>query len=379
MLAKSYIFILLNKKTVQPCTVVMDGLNRLNSYWQFSHVNLNMINCHAALLTLKLQDIRNVTVENSTFGYWIFNQVDHVFFKNSSSASVGGFSTLVNFYNSSGLMENVVIKDVNFTRNFEAIIILNNSYVHITNSNFINNKVRYGVIQALNSSTLDMSDCILQNNQADHYVGAIYAENSTVRITNTNFYDSKALQGIGAYLINHSTTVFNNCTFRNNSDTAVKFLYHTTASIVNCNFQSNRGPLYISEFSIVNVSHTTFLENSAQIGGAITIDNNSSSVVLNCSFSWNTAFYINKDIIKSGGSGGAIFIMTSAMEIVLSRFYNNYADGEGGSVISFESSLLIHNTIFKNNIAGSEGGAIEIYQSYLTIYDSSLTITVCWK
>ena len=112
LLAKSEIMILVHEKTTQPCTVVLDGLSFLKSYWQFSSLNLKMINCNAATLALKIEHVRNVTVQNSIFGNWIFNQVQHVSLKNCSGSNAKGFLTLLNFHNASGFLENITFKDL---------------------------------------------------------------------------------------------------------------------------------------------------------------------------------------------------------------------------------------------------------------------------
>ena len=277
-------------------------------------------------------------------------------------------------------MENITIKDVNLARHFDPIIIINKSYVQITKSNFVNNKVDHGIIQVLDSSDLKISDCVVQNNQAKTSIGAIYAQNSTIYIINTNFYYNKAVHTSGACSLLFSTAVLINCAFWYNSDYAVLLQNHTIASILNCTFQSNSGAwttgaLFINEFSFVNVSHTKFLKNSGPNGGAILATRNSSLLVKKCSFSQNAAVMTNKDIAIPREFGGAIFIAASMLKIVQSQFHNNYADSMGGSVFSSNgSTLLISDTLFENNTAGMNGGAIMIDdQSYLTIDNSSLT------
>ena len=81
MATKSEIKILCNEKTADFPTVFMDGLNFLQSYWQFSLVNLNMMNCHAAFLILELKYSQRVIVNNCTFGNWTFTQVQHIVIK----------------------------------------------------------------------------------------------------------------------------------------------------------------------------------------------------------------------------------------------------------------------------------------------------------
>ena len=97
MLGKSSLIILMNEKTPHTCTVDMDGLSFLKSYWHFNSVNLKIINCYAAFLTLDLKYATNVFIENSTFGNWTFTQVQHIFVKNSSTSYVSGALTSLNF------------------------------------------------------------------------------------------------------------------------------------------------------------------------------------------------------------------------------------------------------------------------------------------
>ena len=188
-LAETDVKISLNEKSFQPFTVFMEGLNFVNSYWQFFGVNVWMVKCDAASLTLELTHLRNVTIENCTFCNWTFWQVEHVIIKHSKSSTSKDFPTSLHFYNSSGLMENINIKDLNFTNMPNRLIIQNSSYIQITQSNFVNNTVSYGLIKVLNSSTLEMRDCTLQKNKAIDYAGAIYADRSFIHLTNTNFSD----------------------------------------------------------------------------------------------------------------------------------------------------------------------------------------------
>ena len=65
-----------------------------------------------------------------------------------------------------------------------------------------------------------MSDCVVQGNQAKYSAGAIYVENSDVRLMNTYLIDNKAVVGGGAiYAEENSFLLMNNCTFHNNEVT----------------------------------------------------------------------------------------------------------------------------------------------------------------
>ena len=141
-------------------------LHFLDSHWQFSGVDINMINCDTAFLVLELKHSNNVIIKNCTFGNWTFTQVQHVVIKNCSNAFAEGFSASLNFNNSSGLMENINIKDQNFTRIDEGLFIQNYSYINVTKSNFVNNIVSSGLITVWNLSTLHLSDTNMLQNQA---------------------------------------------------------------------------------------------------------------------------------------------------------------------------------------------------------------------
>ena len=166
MVLNSEIKISFNGKTAEFPTVFMDGLHFLDSYWQFYQVNINMMNCDAAFLVLEFKHSNNVIIENCTFGNWTFTQVQHVIIKNCSNGFAGGFSASLNFNNSSGLMENITIKDQNFTRIDEGLFIQNYSYINVTKSNFVNNIVSSGLITVWNLSTLHLSDTNMLQNQA---------------------------------------------------------------------------------------------------------------------------------------------------------------------------------------------------------------------
>ena len=432
MFAKSKLRIMLNKKTTEVITIFMNGLNFLDSYWQLLDVNLNMINCHAASLTLELKYSIDVIVENCTFGNWIFTKVQKVFIKNCSNSIDKGSLTSLKFLKSSASMENITIKDLNLSSNFNGLIVQDSSYLKILKSKFLNNIVDYRIITVLNSSTLIMIECKMQNNSAQEsagavltqitsahftnfhlnyknwaleaktvsrkpsswkqnskftnikatastieYGGAIYSHNSTLDISNSLFCHNK-VNGSGTFVSELSKATVNNCTFFKNSNTAVVLIESTEASIMNCIFQSNSCPYYggailVNNSCELSVLHSTFLNNSAAFGGAISVHRYSVLMITESSFFENSAILENWDVYKNiSGEGGALYISNSKMNTFQSQFYRNYAYVSGGSVAAGESSLMIHNTMFENNIAGYNGGAISTAVYCSTIIEDSL-------
>ena len=95
LLNKSKIRIQLNENATWDCSLFLDRINFLNSYWQIFNVNLNMENCQASFLKLDVRYSTNVTMEYSIFGNWIFKGVQQVIIKNCSNSndlgSLGSF------------------------------------------------------------------------------------------------------------------------------------------------------------------------------------------------------------------------------------------------------------------------------------------------
>ena len=274
----------LNENLTQPVTFFMDSLNFLNSYWQFFGVNVWMIKYDASSLTLELTNLRNVTIENCTFGNWAFRHVKHVMIQNSKSSILKHFPTSLNFYNSSGLVEKIIIKNLNFS---SGLIIQDNSYIQILKSNFVNNTVNFGLIKVLNSSTLEMLDCTLQNNKAKYNAGTILTDRSIIYLTKSNFNGNEAIQGGGALHVREGSILYMEiCNFSNNQ---VQFLEsaeekevgqggaillpNSTANGINVNFTGNRanygGGLFLTLHSKVTAQYMNFNHNNTLLGSAI--------------------------------------------------------------------------------------------------------------
>ena len=156
-----------NKDTSVKPTVFMDGLNFLNSFWILNRVNLNMINCRSSALLLELRHLTNASMQNSTVGNWTFKEVQNAMMKNCYNLIDEGISTSLNFYNSSGIIQNIRIENENIIAQSK-ISVAYFSFLHIEQSYFVNNTVKQGVINVVNSSSLIMSNCTMQRNNAQN-------------------------------------------------------------------------------------------------------------------------------------------------------------------------------------------------------------------
>ena len=221
------------------------------------------------------------------------------------------------------------------------------------------------------------------NNSTPLKGGAIYSYNSTLDVLHSVFHHNKAAYGGGAFLIELSRAAVDNGTFFDNSNTAVVAIDNTTTSIINSIFESNSSPdlggtQLVGPFSVVNVSNTTFLKNSARAGGAVYVYDHSLLMMSNNIFSDNSALQtmngLNPIYKNITNGGGAIFIVKSELNIIQSQFLNNSAFDSGGSMFSIESSLLIHDTVFESNGASSSGGAISTFDNSSIIIQTSLFI-----
>ena len=366
-----------------------------------------MIKCDAASLTLKLTNLRNVTIENCTFGNWTFRQVGHVIVKNSRSSTLKNVPTSLNFYNSSGLIENISINDLNFTNmpksnryiqiqksglmeniaikdvNFaNGLIIQNNSYIQITKSEFTNNTVNFGLIKVLNSSKLEMSNCTLRKNKAIHNAGAIYADRSFIYVTNTNFSDNSAIRRGGALLVKEGSFVFlKRCIFSYNQVkigyTGEKIEKHYGGAISlsnstlngdNVNFTGNKayygGGLACFLYSKVTAQYMHFSHNIATYGSAIYGS-------ISCKFSCkNCSLYENQNLAVNNVITGAAISLYNHSTINVSTFKceNNIGHFWGCIFATEKSSVFVYDAIFSMNIGNA---ILLVNDSYLLAVNAS--------
>ena len=215
---------------------------------------------------------------------------------------------------------------------------------------------------------------------ASEYGGVIYSHYSTLNISHSLFYNNRVNGSGGTLFVELSAAIVNNCTFCNNSNTAVILTESTVATIINCTFQDNSCPFFAGALSVnisceLNIVDSTFLNNSAAFGGAISVVMYSKLMITKCSFSENSAILETWDVYKNNsGIGGALVIGSSKVHIFQSQFYQNYAYVSAGSVYAEESLLLIHDTVFENNIADYNGGAVTIIAHCNSIIQESLFI-----
>ena len=387
--------------------VILNKLNFFNSQWIFYGVNVEIINCHAAFLSLELKNLTHAIIQNCIFGNWKFIKVQNAFIKNCNIVFHEDFSKSLNFLNSSVYIENITMTDENIIGDLNGIYLSNYSLLYVEHSKFVNNTVKQGIFKILKSSSLIMSNCTVLENHATDYPGVIIADESFVHLKNMSFNGNMASNGGGAISIqNFSFLQIRNCTFKNNtvdrtfgaggaisclnssldisysifdynkallggaihqetsktklnqcsffgnSETAITGFFGSEMSIMNSIFQNNLakhagGAVSMAEKCVLNVSNTTF-KNNVQRSASIYI------------------------MTYEEGGGGAIFLSKSVANISKSTFENNVAVALGGAIRIDSCSMIIEDSTFKNNsvahkVMGAGGGLFLFDNSTLKI------------
>ena len=189
-----------------------------------------------------------------------------------------------------------------------------------------------------------------------------------------------------------SNSTIENSTFQghNNSKTALD-IEDTNLTIMNSSFLFNRvgtcldifdasiesnvsvriaGEILVTN-SNVNIIKCNFLENSAEIGGAVYVHNLSNVSINNSTFINNQVTFSSAHIqdceIKNGieeivCTGGAIIMFKSWLNVDGCTFTNNTSKcGDGGALsIQQESIAKVRKSEFHSNKANGSGGALSV-------------------
>ncbi|MDR2967583.1 MAG: hypothetical protein LBU74_06510 [Methanobacteriaceae archaeon] len=237
----------------------------------------------------------------------------------------------------------------------------------LINCTFTNNKATYdgGAIYEYGSN-ITLIDCIFTNNTAEEYGGAIFIGGGfNFTIINSNFTNNTAQWGgaIFGWLENDVKII--NSTFTNNTAKDVGaaggaiYFEGNNYLIVNSTFTNNvatfgYGGALINHGANNSIINCTFTNNRAYYsGGAIYVYNKSyvgtesySFKIMNSNFTNNTAQF-----------GGAIYNQCNSSTIINSKFSNNNASNRGGAIYNI-GNLSVTNSNFENNLASYYGGAI---------------------
>ena len=147
-------------------------------------------------------------------------------------------------------------------------------------------------------------------------------------------------------------------------------IIHSKAAVINCSFydghSNNGGAVYVLWSSVTFCGDNLFSNNKARFGGAI-FSNKSSLVFSNyCAVLWNDTCIVHCSIICKKNK---TFITQFKLGYNgTSKFINNNAEWGGAIDIENNSSLQICSSIFFNNSAYEYGGAIDVVQSSAVLF-----------
>ena len=146
--------------------------------------------------------------------------------------------------------------------------------------------------------------------------------------------------------------------------------------------------LYVDESSTLNLTKSTFQNNSAANGGVIFVDQSSSLNLSTSIFQNNSAkdnggvLYVESSTLNlttstfqsnsATGCGGILYARSSNLSLTRSMFQNNLADRSGGVLyVDWSSTLNLTTSTFQNNSAEEDGGAVCVESSTLNLITST--------
>uniref|UniRef100_UPI00386C7447 beta strand repeat-containing protein n=1 Tax=Methanobrevibacter sp. TaxID=66852 RepID=UPI00386C7447 len=237
----------------------------------------------------------------------------------------------------------------------------------IKNSYFANNYGRYGgaITQTETDKTLTVENTVFEENTAI-FGGAIYDSGAPLVVKDCKFYNNSGIgpgsagtsssQG-GAILVmdegasaDISGSEFINNTADLGGAVSISSATSGTFTIDECNFTDNKanelgGAIYeYTDGSPIAVSNSNFTKNTAQAGGAIFVAAGSELDVDDCTFTEN-----NGSI-----NGGAIYTQGNT-SVVGSAFNNNVAPGYANAIYSQVAGTELEWT--GNTVTGSDDKA----------------------
>ena len=242
-----------------------------------------------------------------------------------------------------------------------AIRLRNGAEVTIERSILSSNTATHGgaIATSSGSDRLNISDSHFSDNIAEQSAGAIYARSAVVNITGGSFVKNCALYAF--FRLNETV---------NSDRRTVDDQGCHRATFVRTDFDTeveshvDGGAIRLENGARVSVEGSSFSENSATYGGAISTVSSSDRLSVNrSSFISNRARGSGGAIAASWQGGGRVSVNNSSF------VKNSTANGYGGAIEASHGVFEIANSTFSENVADGSGGALNIDQ------DAEVTIT----
>ena len=257
-----------------------------------------------------------------------------------------------------------------------------------TDDNTANNGwVQGGAVFFRAKDNYTISNCIFKNCWTTKDGGALYISNKngiptmySLKVYNTTFinntikpYGNNHIYGGGAVQLKEAHSIlFDNVTFINNSANyggAIRIHQHATMilELNNCNFTGNNatvdgGSIYIH----TGGNPENFAFNNFSISNSHA-ENMGGGIYSNDPFTYTNFTFTN----NSAKQGGALYWNRASVEINGMTFINNTAT-EGGAVYIVQNGAKVLNNNFTNNNA-TNGGAIYVYSNSVEVGYNNFT------
>lgn len=255
------------------------------------------------------------------------------------------------------------------------------------NTEFIDNETESSGGAIYTAGPLTVWDATFRNNTCVYSGGAIYHQYGSVgydrrylKLNDCVFEGNNASLG-GAIVLSAASSMevgthatITDCQFKGNRSVAygtnpgnagaVYVTRKSEAIISGCSFEQNvaantGGGIGIQSSAKVQLSDSTFTENSALAGGGLYAISNTKVDLKDLTFTGNSA-------TGNSGNGGGIYVSDAELTLDNVDFYNNTATNNAGALYQGYSHLKLDSTCeFAGNSANGHGGAI--YMTYKTV------------
>ena len=238
--------------------------------------------------------------------------------------------------------------------------------LNVKNSSFTGNKsaTEGGAIYLAGESVATVSGSTIKNNSSGKYGGAIVVRSSYLDIIDTDIISNTAINNGGAIYVS----------YQSNRDINSKV--SITGSLFKSNStDANGGAIYATrrdikdEWNILTVTDTTFENNSAGKNGGATYTLANVGIYME-----NVIFQNNVATASESGSGGAMYVYGSKLEINGAQFNNNAATDVGGALLLDSSTKAILNNVTTSGNTGYSGAFANLTDgASLTLFNSSVS------
>ena len=298
---------------------------------------------------------------------------DTLYLNNTASGNHARTSAGVIFMASSVIH----IHKSNFSNNFASvdggvIYARKDNQIFLNSGTFSENFASYGGVIKVNSSLVEIQNCMFSNNTADDggvlYLDSKYPYFSSISIHQSSFFNNTA-RNLGGVLYTYSrsnNTILecNNTFIRNKArGGATVYAYNIqTLSSKNSYFEENEvmgvGIVFLMKTVTYFSGKTTFYKNT----GTLLVIESKISFAGMVNFTTNAQQHITSDIYMKGGAITSVLSeITSNATLVL----HNNTGFNGGALFLIDSKLFTSGDTTISNNNAHEGGGLYLYQSEL--------------